>query len=54
MEATLALAALLDRFPDLSPAVATEDLRWDRGDGIVLRGLSELPIIPGRDATSAG
>lgn len=53
MEATLALAALLDRFPDLSPAVATEDLRWDRGDGIVLRGLSELPIIPGRDAASA-
>jgi hypothetical protein len=22
-------------------------LRWGHGDGLVLRGLSELPVIPG-------
>jgi hypothetical protein len=24
-----------------------EDLHWGHGDGLVLRGLSELPVVPG-------
>ena len=47
MEAHLALDALLRRFPDLRLAVPVDDLHWGHGDGLVLRGLSELPIIPG-------
>jgi hypothetical protein len=27
--------------------VPLDDLHWDHGDGLVLRGLSELPVIPG-------
>jgi cytochrome P450 len=48
MEGQIALGSLLARFPDLSLAVPFEDLHWDHGDGLVLRGLSELPVIPGR------
>jgi cytochrome P450 len=47
MEAHLALASLLRRFPRLSLAVPVGELHWDHGDGLVLRGLSELPVIPG-------
>jgi len=47
MEAHLALDALLRRFPDMRLAVPIDDLHWGHGDGLVLRGLSELPIIPG-------
>jgi cytochrome P450 len=47
MEGQLALAALLRRFPELRLAVPVGDLHWDHGDGLVLRGLSELPVIPG-------
>ena len=50
MEAQLALDTLLRRFPDLRLAVPVEQLHWGHGDGLVLRGLSELPVIPGRDA----
>jgi cytochrome P450 len=50
MEAQLALASLLQRFPKLRPAVPLDQLHWDHGDGLVLRGLSELPIIPGPPA----
>ncbi len=38
---------LLRRFPELRLAVPVEDLRWAHGDGLVLRGLSELPVIAG-------
>lgn len=48
MEGCLALGALLRRFPDLALAVPSENLHWSHGDGLVLRGLSELPVIPGR------
>ncbi len=48
MEGQIALGSLLDRFPELSLAVPSEELHWDHGDGLVLRGLSELPVIPGR------
>ncbi len=47
MEGQLALGSLLRRFPTLSLAVPVRDLHWGHGDGLVLRGLSELPVIPG-------
>jgi cytochrome P450 len=47
MEGCLALGGLLRRFPELTLAVPSGDLHWSHGDGLVLRGLSELPVIPG-------
>jgi cytochrome P450 len=47
MEGQLALGSLLRRFPQLRLAVSVDELRWGHGDGLVLRGLSELPVIPG-------
>jgi cytochrome P450 len=47
MEGHIALGSLFGRFPDLSLAVPSEDLHWDHGDGLVLRGLSALPVVPG-------
>jgi cytochrome P450 len=47
MEGHAALATLLRRFPELRLAVPRSDLHWGHGDGLVLRGLSELPVIPG-------
>ena len=45
MEGQLALGSLLQRFPDLRLAVPSDELRWGHGDGLVLRGLTELPVI---------
>jgi cytochrome P450 len=50
MEGQLALRSLLARFPDLRLAVPVEELHWSHGDGLVLRGLAELPVIPGPSA----
>jgi cytochrome P450 len=47
MEGQLALGSLLARFPALRLAVPADELRWGHGDGLVLRGLTELPVIPG-------
>jgi cytochrome P450 len=47
IEGQLALKALLHRFPELRLAGSFDDLHWSHGDGLVLRGLSQLPIIPG-------
>jgi len=47
MEGQLALGSLLHRFPQLRLAVGPEDLHWGHGDGLVLRGLSALPVVPG-------
>jgi cytochrome P450 len=47
MEGHIALGSLLRRFPQITLAVRSEDLHWDHGDGLVLRGLSKLPVIPG-------
>lgn len=47
MEGQLALGSLLRRFPQLRLAVPADELHWGHGDGLVLRGLSELPVIPG-------
>jgi cytochrome P450 len=51
MEAHLALASLLRRFPDLRLAAPVDQLHWGHGDGLVLRGMSALPVIPGPDAS---
>ncbi|MFI5040950.1 MAG: cytochrome P450 [Acidimicrobiales bacterium] len=47
MEGHLALAGVLRRFPQLRLAVPDGQLHWAHGDGLVLRGLSQLPVIPG-------
>ncbi len=47
IEGQLALGSLLRRYPELSLAVPVEELHWGHGDGLVLRGLSKLPVIPG-------
>ncbi len=46
-EGQLAIGSLLQRFPQLRLAVPVEELHWGHGDGLVLRGLTTLPIIPG-------
>ena len=46
-EMDIALGSLLRRFPHLRPAVPLDELHWGHGDGIVLRGLSALPVVPG-------
>jgi len=51
MEGQLALATLIERFPDLRLAVPADELHWGHGDGLVLRGLSALPVVPGAEAT---
>ncbi len=47
LEGRVALSTLLRRFPDLRLAGARGDLRWARGDGLVLRGLDALPVTLG-------
>jgi cytochrome P450 len=47
MEGQLGLGSLLRRFPELRLGAAVDDLHWGHGDGLVLRGLSTLPVIPG-------
>jgi cytochrome P450 len=47
LEGELALRSLLRRFPNLRLAVDRGELRWGHGDGLVLRGLSELPVRTG-------
>jgi cytochrome P450 len=50
MEGQLALGELVRRFPELQLAVPVEELHWSHGDGLVLRGLTALPVVAGRDA----
>jgi hypothetical protein len=47
MEGQFALTSLLYRFPQLRLAARPDDLHWGHGDGLVLRGLSDLPVVPG-------
>ena len=54
MEGELALGSLLRRLPQLRLAVPVDDLHWGHGDGLVLRGLTELPVIPGPNASGGG
>ena len=51
LEARIAFTALLTRFPDLRLAVPPEELHWGHGDGLVLRGLSALPVLLGPTET---
>jgi cytochrome P450 len=44
LEGRVAFTALLGRFPAMSLAVPRSELRWSHGDGLVLRGLAELPV----------
>ena len=44
LEAVIALTTLHGRFPAMRLAVPPSALRWGHGDGLVLRGLSELPV----------
>ena len=44
LEARVAFSALLERFPNLQLAVPRDALRWTHGDGLVLRGLADLPV----------
>jgi cytochrome P450 len=50
MEGELALGSLLRRFPQLRLAVSVDELHWGHGDGLVLRGLSALPVLAGPEA----
>jgi cytochrome P450 len=50
LEARIAFTALLRRFPNLTLAVDRRELRWTHGDGLVLRGLDELPVRLGPPA----
>ena len=45
LEGRIALAAVHTRFPTMRLAVDPTELRWGHGDGLVLRGLSELPVM---------
>jgi cytochrome P450 len=45
LEAVIAFTTLHGRFPTMRLAVPRSALRWGHGDGLVLRGLSELPVI---------
>jgi cytochrome P450 len=45
LEGLIALTALHGRFPAMRLAVPRSALRWSHGDGLVLRGLSDLPVI---------
>jgi len=47
LEGAIALTTLHGRFPAMRLAVPRSALRWGHGDGLVLRGLSELPVILG-------
>lgn len=50
MEGQIAFTSLLRRFPQLRLAIPIEELHWQHGDGLVLRGLSQLPVITGPPA----
>ena len=45
LEGLIAFSTLHGRFPTMRLAVPRSALRWGHGDGLVLRGLSELPVI---------
>ena len=53
MEARIAFTALHTRFPAMRLAVEPTELHWGHGDGLVLRGLSELPVVLGPSTVPA-
>jgi cytochrome P450 len=50
LEAQVAFQTLLSRYPGLRLAADRDSLTWAHGDGLVLRGLTSLPVVldPGR------
>ncbi len=50
LEGVTAITTLHRRYPAMRLAVPRSALRWGHGDGLVLRGLSELPVILGPSA----
>jgi cytochrome P450 len=44
LEGRVALTALFERYPQLRLAVDRGELNWTHGDGLVLRGLADLPV----------
>ncbi|MDN5856005.1 MAG: cytochrome P450, partial [Actinomycetia bacterium] len=47
LETRVALETLLGRHPGLRLGVPRDSLAWSHGDGLVLRGLAELPVVLG-------
>jgi cytochrome P450 len=47
LEARVAFEELLGRHPGLRLAADRDDLAWAHGDGLVLRGLTSLPVVLG-------
>jgi cytochrome P450 len=47
LEGLIAFRTLLARFPGMRLAIPPSALRWNHGDGLVLRGLTELPVTLG-------
>jgi cytochrome P450 len=47
LEARVAFEQLLGRYPGLRLAADHDDLAWAHGDGLVLRGLTSLPVVFG-------
>ena len=47
LEARIAFEVLLGRHPGLRLATSRDALTWTHGDGLVLRGLTSLPVILG-------
>jgi len=47
LEARVAFEELLGRHPGLRLAANRDDLAWAHGDGLVLRGLTSLPVVLG-------
>ena len=48
VEGHIALGSFLRRCPQVRLAVEPDELRWGHGDGLVLRGLTTLPVLAGR------
>jgi cytochrome P450 len=44
LEAVIAFRGLLARYPGIRLAVDPSELHWNHGDGLVLRGLTSLPV----------
>jgi len=53
LEARVAFEALLGRHPGLLLAADRDALTWTRGDGLVLRGLTSLPVVLGPSSIPA-
>lgn len=53
IQARIALTALHTRFPTMRLAVDPSALHWNHGDGLVLRGLTELPVVLGPSTAPA-